>query len=351
MATYTIRSGDTLSAIALKNGTTVAALAAANGITNPDKIKAGATITIPAAKTAAAAPQTMTLDQLKNQLLEGQAKLNALGAAPSSTSPMPQNSTPPNNGGITYEKTGVPEHDAVLEHVAGVGNNLVQNGYTIPENLKITPGLISQFLTYAHQAADPYTKQLISSALTNMNSQAAALGTQYQNSVGERQQQFGTDLATEQNAAGAHGTAFSGQRNINELNMAASANRDLSTLGANAAYNLGGLARDTAAKVGSANAASIALPSLSTGTVSLAGGQRGTSGTGGALSYNYDPSIYTVGDIPSAQTGAVNQLQQSYISQYGNLSNAQSNGGRSMKDLIGMMSGLPSGYQLPTNLT
>lgn len=45
-SSYTIKSGDTLSAIAARNGTTVSALAAANGISNPNMIRAGATITI-----------------------------------------------------------------------------------------------------------------------------------------------------------------------------------------------------------------------------------------------------------------------------------------------------------------
>ena len=47
MATITIKSGDTLSAIAKRNGTTVEALAKANGISNPNKISAGAKLTVP----------------------------------------------------------------------------------------------------------------------------------------------------------------------------------------------------------------------------------------------------------------------------------------------------------------
>ena len=38
---YTVRSGDTLSAIAARYGTTVNALAAQNGISNPDLIYTG----------------------------------------------------------------------------------------------------------------------------------------------------------------------------------------------------------------------------------------------------------------------------------------------------------------------
>ncbi|MFG2227900.1 LysM peptidoglycan-binding domain-containing protein [Streptomyces sp. NPDC048644] len=41
-----MRSGDTLSGIAVRNGTTVTKLAGANGIKNPNRISAGQTIKI-----------------------------------------------------------------------------------------------------------------------------------------------------------------------------------------------------------------------------------------------------------------------------------------------------------------
>jgi len=44
--TYTVKSGDTLSAIAKKHGTTVKALAKANGIKNPDHIEIGQKLTV-----------------------------------------------------------------------------------------------------------------------------------------------------------------------------------------------------------------------------------------------------------------------------------------------------------------
>ena len=44
---YTVRPGDTLSAIALKFGTTVSAIAKLNGISDPDRIYAGTTLRIP----------------------------------------------------------------------------------------------------------------------------------------------------------------------------------------------------------------------------------------------------------------------------------------------------------------
>ncbi len=49
---HTIKSGETLGAIAQQYGTTVAALAAANGIADPDRIRAGVTISIPVERAA-----------------------------------------------------------------------------------------------------------------------------------------------------------------------------------------------------------------------------------------------------------------------------------------------------------
>jgi len=45
--TYTVKSGDTLYAIAIKYGTTVAAIASANNISNPNQIKVGQELVIP----------------------------------------------------------------------------------------------------------------------------------------------------------------------------------------------------------------------------------------------------------------------------------------------------------------
>jgi len=54
--TYTVRTGDTVSAIAARHGTTVAAVTAANGLDSRAFIRAGQTLTIPG--TTAAAPAT-----------------------------------------------------------------------------------------------------------------------------------------------------------------------------------------------------------------------------------------------------------------------------------------------------
>ena len=65
MATYKIKSGDTLSQIAQANGTTVSELASLNGISNPNLIYAGQTLNLPGVDTtpqqsAAPTPQATT---------------------------------------------------------------------------------------------------------------------------------------------------------------------------------------------------------------------------------------------------------------------------------------------------
>lgn len=53
-ATYTVRPGDTLGEVAKRNGVSVAALASANGIKDPNRVYAGAVLTIPGTSTPAA---------------------------------------------------------------------------------------------------------------------------------------------------------------------------------------------------------------------------------------------------------------------------------------------------------
>lgn len=61
--TYTVKKGDTLSAIALKYGTTVEALVSTNGIKNKNLIHIGQVLQIPAKNTQAEKP---TNNQLYN---------------------------------------------------------------------------------------------------------------------------------------------------------------------------------------------------------------------------------------------------------------------------------------------
>ncbi|MGC4122473.1 MAG: peptidoglycan-binding protein [Myxococcales bacterium] len=95
MTTYTIRSGDTLSAIASRYNTSVERLASANGIRNPNVISAGQTLNIPGATSSfqndlAVPPQDLRRGQtgqavkdLQNTLV----KLGYLSAAKMATGP------------------------------------------------------------------------------------------------------------------------------------------------------------------------------------------------------------------------------------------------------------------------
>ena len=66
--TYTVKPGDTLSAIAKQFKTTVEALVASNGIKNPDIIRVGQVLTIPGA----------TPNQLYNALITCMEAIEAL---------------------------------------------------------------------------------------------------------------------------------------------------------------------------------------------------------------------------------------------------------------------------------
>ena len=61
MATYTVKKGDTLSAIAKQYGSTVNDIAKANGISNPNLIYAGQTLNIGGSTTDKTTSATTTL--------------------------------------------------------------------------------------------------------------------------------------------------------------------------------------------------------------------------------------------------------------------------------------------------
>lgn len=229
----------------------------------------------------------------------------------------------------------------MLTGITGVANGLISSGYTIPADLQITPAVVQQFLTYAHANVDPYYKQQLDGEIADVNANLANMQTQYESSAGQAVNAFGTQLASQDNTAGGNGVAMSGQRQLTDNNLVNNTNLSLGALGSQAAYNAGQALRTGAADVGVANAGGFNLPNLYPDTVSL-GGQRGTinTGTSSPLSLNYDPSIYTVGTIPSNQAAAATALQQTYLTNYGNLAGAQSNSGRSMSDLMNSVVGL-----------
>lgn len=235
--------------------------------------------------------------------------------------------------------------------ILGLANNILSSGYTIPTTLQITPALVSQFLSYAHQVVDPQTQQALQSEIASVNNDLQNQQTQYNLSQGQDVQNFGSQLMSQDNAAGSNGVAFSGGRQLADNNLVNSTNRSLASLNANAVYNASNSLQQAAGQVGSANTGAFSLPTFATGTVGVGGSQLGSFNQGGNASLNYNPSLYTAGTIPSSGATNVANLQGNYLNQYGTLAGNNSNGSRSIGDLIGMMSGLPSGYSVPNNLT
>ncbi|WP_435209538.1 LysM peptidoglycan-binding domain-containing protein [Streptomyces sp. bgisy034] len=60
--TYTVKAGDTLTAIAERHGTTVDAIASANGLKDPDRIDVGQELTIPGSKPTTPKPSRPVVD-------------------------------------------------------------------------------------------------------------------------------------------------------------------------------------------------------------------------------------------------------------------------------------------------
>lgn len=245
---------------------------------------------------------------------------------------------------VSDAPTGSAEMDAVVKKYNDLLATLTQ-GFKIDPNLDPSqhPEIIKQFLDWSHQVVDPQTSQLIKNRVSNINADLANQAAQFGYNRDSIIQTFGTNLASEQESAGGAGTAFSGQRGINEGNLVAGANRSLASLGANTAFNVGNTLRSGAADVGSSNTSQFSLPSILGGTVSTSGGQRGTYSAGSNLDYGYNPSDYAVSNFGNAGATNVNNQQADYLKQYSTLAGNNSNAGRSVSDLFGLISGKPAG--------
>lgn len=77
---YTVKAGDTLSRIAAANGTTVAALVSANRIADPNKIKVGQVLVIPAAGVTLNSSGAVIAPASGNAVADGIAQVIAAGA-------------------------------------------------------------------------------------------------------------------------------------------------------------------------------------------------------------------------------------------------------------------------------
>lgn len=266
--------------------------------------------------------------------------------APGTTSSTGVTNTVPGSTAATpaIQPTGNANLDAALGPLASAVNTLATNGQ-VPATLQITPAMVGTFLSWAHTVVDPQTQAALSAEAENVNNAISNAVTNYQNTQAESVQGFGMNLLNEENNAGNNGTAFSGMRNLNESNMVNSENRTLSTNAANTALSLGNTLNAGAAAVGASNANMFNLPTIpGAGTVSNQGPSTGTFTPSAApLSLGYNPSIYVAGSIPSSGASNVGNQEANYLNQYSTLAANNSNGSRSVNDLLGMITGAPAG--------
>lgn len=265
--------------------------------------------------------------------------INPDGSITSNGQPVTQASVSAQASAPTLPSTGNPAMDSAQSETAAAVASLYATG-AIPTSLELTPANVARILSVAQAQTAPQTQQYINNEVNNLNANIQNLGNQFSNQEAQYIQDFGSTLASNQNSAGASGVAFSGQNNLNEQNLANTTNRNLASLSSAAEYNIGGALRTSAANVGSDNTNQFILPSLNGANVSLSGGQRGSSVASAPLSYDYNPTAYTVGSIPTSQATAAQNLANTYTQQYGTLAGNPSNSGRSVNDLLGEVPGL-----------
>lgn len=252
------------------------------------------------------------------------------------------NSTTGANGGNTtasvgqapgFTSTGNPNYDALLSSAGAYVSQNLAAGSTINPNISITPELVAKFLQEAHASADPYYKQQVDNAVSDINGNLQQLTTDFNNKQAETLQGFGTQLATQDNAAANNGVAFSGGRNLADQNLQDSTNRVLSTNAADTSNQVGSILRAGATNVGSTNTGRFNLPTLLGAGVSTLGGQRGSTTPGQTLSFNYDPTAYGTGALTSQyNSNLVNQSNQ-YLKNYLNTAANATSATPSFQDL------------------
>lgn len=201
--------------------------------------------------------------------------------------------------------TGNPALDAVQDAAVAHAVSVLQSGQTLNPGLNVTPALVSQFLQEAHAQTDPYYQQQLTTEIEGINSSLKNAQAQYENSVANSNTQFQQGILSERNGAASTGAAFSGQRGLAEQQDLDVQNRNLASLGENAAAGIGTTLRAGGAAVGqgiaglNGNQGSFATPTLNTSTDNL-NGAYGGSASGPSLNYNYNPSDFGVGSITSA---------------------------------------------------
>ena len=310
--TQTVKSGDTLSQIAASNGMTTQQLIALNPqISNPNMIHPGDTVNL-------STPQGATTG----------ANINTQGNGGGTQT----NSTTGQNGGQTGSPQGssdipqpTPTGNAALDAAQQaqydyVTGSLAQ-GYTINPALTGSnlAAMLPQFIQQTATQLEPELLQNFQSEMAGVNLSLNTLAQQYTASQGKTIQDFQQSLGTLRNA---NQWGLGGGENTVEQASANNTNRTLASLDAGFANQAGGVMQAAGSTLGQGvpsdflsntgaattpglsgfGASSIQAPNVNPLTVNLQGGNSvlaGSSGQGNALNYNYDPSIYKYGSIPT----------------------------------------------------
>lgn len=215
--------------------------------------------------------------------------------------------------------TGNPALDAVQDAAVTHAQNVINSGQTLNPGLTVTPALVSQFLQEAHAQVDPYYQQQITNEIGNINASLDNAQKQYENSVATSNIGFQQDLLGARNTATSNGVAGGSAEQLQEKQMADVQNRNLASLSANTAASVGNTLRTGGSALGNGiaglngNQSNFNLPSLNASTVSL-GGANGGANNSSALNYDYNPSTYNTGTIPSAYGTNLNATQNQYLS-------------------------------------
>lgn len=204
--TYTVKRGETLAGIAARHGTTTAALAQANGITNPNRIYAGTELVLPGgAAPAAAASGTYTVvrgDTLGSIASRHGTTISALVAANGIKNPnlirLGQSLTVPAGSGAAAPSSGSSSPAAVTP-AGGATTHLVRPGdtiagiarrYAIPQQQLIDANGLTHGVIYAGQRLSLVPTNVAATPAAGSTSHTVAAG-QTLSSIAQR---YGTTI-------------------------------------------------------------------------------------------------------------------------------------------------------------
>lgn len=231
--------------------------------------------------------------------------LNSSGNTPGTPPGTPPNTPPgtPPPGTPPPLNTGNPQLDAIYAQLQAYLQQLQTQGRTVNPNIQLSPQDIQRFLDQATGEISPYYASQINAIKGDLTQNIQALQQQYEYQKKDQEAQFKAGLDSSRESAAGAGTVFSGARNLGEQNQAASAQRNLDSLGLSASNQIGSQLRSAESKIGSSNVRSLSIPNLEVPKASFGSS---SFGTGRSIS-SFTPGDYT-GSIEYQQRGDIRSL-------------------------------------------